>query len=148
MPDDEARPVPKPKVRVLEAGVVGTLDYKIIAADEAKDLFEWLKENQYNYAGDQKTLDFYIQKKWLFTVMKIDTKQMKKDDAGNYLGEVTPTRFQFSSAQLVYPLKITQISVKDQTEALFYVAAPYNVDLPGEMTYQYQWLPMIQNPSV
>jgi hypothetical protein len=58
---------------------------------------------------------------------------------------VTPTRFQFASEKLVYPLKITQISVKDQTEALFYVQAPYKVDLPGDMTYQYQWVPMLQN---
>src|SRR5262245_53179159 len=77
--------------------------------------------------------------------MKIDTKQMKKDDKGNFLGEVSPTRFQFSSEQLVYPLKITQISVKDQTEALFYVSAPYKTDLPGDNTYQYQWVPMLQN---
>src|SRR5207244_9144813 len=64
---------------------------------------------------------------------------------GTFAGEVTPTRFQFASEQLVYPLKITQISVKDKTEALFYVQAPYKVDLPGELTYQYQWVPMIQN---
>src|SRR5262249_8093097 len=37
------------------------------------------------------------------------------------------------------------ISVKDKTEALFYVQAPYKVDLPGDLTYQYQWLPMLQN---
>src|SRR5438552_2257508 len=77
--------------------------------------------------------------------MKIDTMQMKKSKDGSYTGEVTPTRFQFTSDKLVYPLKITQLSVKDKTEALFYVQAPYKVDLPGEMTYQYQWLPMIQN---
>jgi hypothetical protein len=58
---------------------------------------------------------------------------------------VTPTRFQFASDQLIYPLKITQISVKDKTEALFYVQAPYKVDLPGDNTYQYQWVPMLQN---
>src|SRR5438552_2889470 len=33
----------KRSVRVLEAGVVGTLDYKIIVADQADDLFTWLK---------------------------------------------------------------------------------------------------------
>src|SRR5262245_2907677 len=54
----------KSSVRVLEAGVVGTLDYKVIVADQADDLFTWLKEHQYNYAGDQATLDFYIRKKW------------------------------------------------------------------------------------
>jgi hypothetical protein len=134
-----------PAVKVLEAGVVGNLDYKIIQAGRADDLFAWLKENKYSYSGDESTLDFYIKKKWLFTVMKIDTMQMKKNPDGTFAGEVTPTRFQFASEQLVYPLKITQISVKDKTEALFYVQAPYKVDLPGDLTYQYQWVPMIQN---
>jgi hypothetical protein len=77
--------------------------------------------------------------------MKIDTMQMKRRPDGSFDGEVTPTRFQFASEKLVYPLRITQLSVKDKTEALFYVQAPYKVDLPGDMTYQYQWVPMIQN---
>jgi hypothetical protein len=132
-------------VKVLEAGVVGSLDYKIITADRADDLYTWLKENQYHYAGDEATLDFYIQKKWVFTVMKIDTMQMKRNKDGTFTGEVTPTRFQFPSDRLIYPLKITQLSVKDQTEALFYVQAPFKVDLPGDFTYQYQWVPMLQN---
>ena len=70
----------KATVRVLESGVVGSLDYKIIVADDANGLFDWLKENKYSYGGDRSTLDFYIKKKWFFTVMKIDPKQMKKLD--------------------------------------------------------------------
>jgi hypothetical protein len=135
----------KPDIKILEAGVVGSLDYKIIEAGRADDLYAWLKENKYHYSGDEATLDFYVKKKWLFTVMKIDTMQMKKNKDGTFAGEVTPTRFQFASDKLVYPLKITQLSVKDRTEALFYVQAPYKTDLPGDMTYQYQWLPMLQN---
>jgi len=137
----------RPPVVVLETGVVGSLDYKIIAADRADDLFGWIKDNKYHYAGDEATLNHYIQKKWLFTVMKIDTMQMKKNKDGSFLGEVTPTRFQFSSEELVYPLKITQISVKDRTEALFYVQAPQKMDLPGDMSYQYNWVPMLQAAS-
>src|SRR5208283_1178418 len=60
-------------VKVLEAGVVGSLDYKIITAERADDLFAWLKENKYSYSGDEATLDFYVKKKWFFTTMKIDT---------------------------------------------------------------------------
>jgi len=139
------RPTNQPPrtVVVLEQGVVGSLDYKIIKAEDANDLFDWLKENKYNYSGDAETLNFYVKKKWLFTTMKIDTMQMKKNADGSFAGEVTPTRFRFASDKLVYPLKITAISVKDTTEALFYVQAPYKVDLPGDMTYQYQWLPLI-----
>jgi Uncharacterized protein conserved in bacteria (DUF2330) len=134
----------KPTVIVLEAGVVGSLDYKIIEASKADDLFTWLKDNKYSYSGDEATLNHYIQKKWLFTVMKIDTMQMKRNKDGTFDGEVTPTRFQFASDKLVYPLKITQISVREKTEALFYVQAPFKVDLPGDLTYQYTWVPMLQ----
>ncbi len=142
-----ALPEEKQAVIVLEQGVVGSLDYKIIEANRADALFAWLKANKYSYSGDEATLNFYVQKKWVFTVMKIDTMQMKKNKDGSYAGEVTPTRFQFSSDKLVYPLKITQISVKDKTEALFYVQAPFKVDLQGDMSYQYQWVPMLQAAS-
>src|SRR4051794_12040685 len=37
-------------VKVLESGVVGSLDYKVIQATQADDLFAWLKENKYQYA--------------------------------------------------------------------------------------------------
>ncbi|HEY1378306.1 MAG TPA: DUF2330 domain-containing protein [Gemmataceae bacterium] len=135
----------KPAVKVLEAGIVGSLEYKIVEAGRADDLYQWLKDNRYSYSGDEATLDFYVQKKWLFTVMKIDTAQMKKNPDGSYAGEVTPTRFRFASDKFVYPLRITRISVKDRTEALFYVQAPYKTDLEGDWTYQYQWVPMLQN---
>jgi len=129
-------------VRVLEAGVVGSLDYKIIQAVRAADLYSWLKDHRYSYAGDQSTLEFYVKKSWYFTVMKIDPLQMKKRRDGSYEGEVTPTRFTFASSKLIYPLRITQLSVKDRTEALFYIQAPEKMDLPGDLSYQYSWNPM------
>jgi hypothetical protein len=70
--------------------------------------------------------------------------QMKRNKDGTFAVEVSPTRFSFTSEKLIYPLKITQISVRDKTEALFYVQAPYKVDLPGDMTYQYMWIPSLQ----
>jgi hypothetical protein len=132
----------KHSVRVLESGIVGSLDYKIIQADRADDLYAWLKENQYSYSGDEATLDHYVKKGWTFTVMKIDTMQMKRRPDGTFDGEVTPTRFTFPSEKPVYPLRITQISVKDQTEALFYVQAPDKMDLPGDLSCEFTWTPM------
>ncbi len=129
-------------VKVLEAGVVGSLDYKIIVAEQAAGLFDWLKSNQYAYAGDESTLDHYIRKKWFFTVMKIDSKQMKKSADGSYLGEVTPTRFTFSTKECIYPLKITQLSVKESTDALFYVQAPAQMDLKGDWSWMHSYRTM------
>jgi hypothetical protein len=135
----------QPAVKVLETGVVGSLDYKIVSAARADELYAWLKANKYQYAGDEATLGFYVKKGWFFTVMKIDTLQMRRNNEGVYEGEVTPTRFRFSSDELIYPLRITQVSVKDKTEALFYVQAPYKTDLEGDQSYQYRWVPMLQS---
>jgi Uncharacterized protein conserved in bacteria (DUF2330) len=140
----EAGEPERPKVIILDAGVVGSLDYKVITAERSDDLYQWLKDNKYSYSGDEATLNHYVQKKWIFTVMKIDTMQMKRNKDGSFDGEVTPTRFSFVSEKLIYPLKITQISVREKTEALFYVQAPFKCDLPGDMTYQYTWVPMLQ----
>jgi hypothetical protein len=142
-----APPPRRPQIKIVEMGTVGSLDYKIVEAGRADDLYHWLKNNKYHYDGDQATLDHYVQKKWVFTMMKIDTLQMKKKRDGSYLGEVTPTRFQFTSEKLVYPLKITQLSVKKETEALFYVQAPDKMDLSGDATYQFQWVGMLEAAS-
>src|SRR5207237_8340745 len=53
-----------------------------------------------------------------------------------------PTRFTFPSDKPVYPQRITQNSVKDKTEALFYVQAPRKMDLPGDFSYQFSFTPM------
>ncbi len=129
-------------VRVLEAGVVGSLDYKIITAETPDGLYEWLKQNQYHYGGDEAALNHYISKKWLFTVMKIDPKQMKKSAGGSYTGEVTPTRFTFASRECIYPLRITQISVQDATDALIYVQAPAQMDLEGDLSWMHSYRQM------
>src|SRR5262245_47519998 len=93
VPPPEVRP---PAIKILETGLVGSLEYKIIEAGRADDLYQWLKDHKYNYSGDEATLNFYVEKKWVFTVMKIDTMQMKKSRDGTYTGDVTPTRFQFA----------------------------------------------------
>jgi hypothetical protein len=134
-----SRAVEKDGVTVLESGVVGSLDYKIIVAENASGLYDWLKENNYNYGGDAATLDFYLKKKWFFTVMKIDSKAMKKAADGSYQGEITPTRFTFESEQCIYPLKITQLSVKDKTDALFYVQSSKQMDLTEDLSWMHSW---------
>ncbi len=132
----------RPAVRVLERGVVGNLDYKILEADKADALFRWLKDNRYHYAGDEATLQHYIQQRWNFTVMKIDPRQMKKGPDGRFLGDITPTRFTFKSNKPIYPLRITQISVKDRTDVLLYVMARKKMDMDGNWSYQANYFSM------
>ncbi|MFO0867026.1 MAG: hypothetical protein U0744_20695 [Gemmataceae bacterium] len=121
------------------------LDWARSSAD-ADDLFARLKTTS-TATRATKPRSTSTQKKWLFTVMKIDTMQMVKEQGRTFAGEVTPTRFQFASEKFIYPLKITQISVKDKTEALFYVQAPFKCDLQGDFSYQMTWIPMLQAGS-
>jgi hypothetical protein len=130
-----AVPPRKTTVEVLGVGQVGAFNYKILAAGRADDLHNWLKDNKYD-SGDEAVLDFYIKKQWVFTVMKIDTNQMKKNHDGSFIGDIAPMRFSFQSDKLVYPLKITQDSIKDATEALFYVLAPKKLDMT-----EFSWKP-------
>jgi hypothetical protein len=132
----------RPAVRVLEGGVVGSLDYKILEADKADALFQWLKSNRYHYAGDEATLEFYVKQKWNFTVMKIDPRQMKKQPDGKYLGDVTPTRFSFHAEKPIYPLRITRISVKDNTDVLLYVMSKTKMDMDGPWSYEGNFMSM------
>src|SRR4051812_43310025 len=39
----------KDSVKVLEAGIVGSLEYKIVEAGRADDLYAWLKDHRYSY---------------------------------------------------------------------------------------------------
>lgn len=126
----------RPAVRILERGTVGSLEYKVLEADRADALYKWLKDNRYSYAGDQATLDYYVHKKWIFTVMKIDPRHMKRQANGSYLGEVTPTRFTFSVARPIYPLHITRISVKQGTDVLLYVMSQHKMDMRGDWSYE------------
>ncbi|MCI0613960.1 serine/threonine protein kinase, partial [bacterium] len=59
---------------------------------------------------------FYLRGGHQQSIHSLAVLPMKRRPDGSFDGEVTPTRFQFASEQLVYPLKITQISVKDKTE--------------------------------
>lgn len=131
-----------PPVRVLEHGIVGNLDYKILEADKADALFSWLKANKYHYGGDEATLGYYINQKWNFTVMKIDPRQMKRGADGKFIGDITPTRFTFRTEKAIYPLRITQISVKDRTDVLLYVMARKKMDMDGAWSYEQNFLSM------
>lgn len=131
----------RPSVRVLERGVVGNLDYKILEADKASALYEWLKTNKYSYKGDEATLEFYVKQHWNFTVMKIDPRQMKSAN-GRFSGDISPTRFTFKTSKPIYPLRITKISVKDRTDVLLYVMARKKMDLAGDWTYHNNFFSM------
>ena len=51
--EEDREDKPASTVKVLESGIVGTLDYKIVSAEKASDLYDWLKEHKYSFSGDE-----------------------------------------------------------------------------------------------
>lgn len=137
--------VKRPAVaRIAREGTVGILKHQTVATGKIDELYAWLKENGYDFAGAEESFKPYVAKKWYFTFVKVDPAQLARVEAS--LGTaVQPLRFTFPSEELVYPLPIDRRNVLDQMDVVFYVQAPYKVDLPGEMSYQYQWVPMLRN---
>jgi hypothetical protein len=133
-----------PAFQVVETEGVGSLNFTLLETGQADALHRWLKDRNYHVTGSAAVLDFYVQRKWPFTAVKIDTKELKRNRDGTFAGEVAPVRLEFPSEQLVYPLLILQTAVKDRTEVVFYVQAPFKADLPGDMTYQYHWVPLLE----
>ena len=130
--------------QVLEAGVVGSLDYKIIEATRADDLFTWLKDNKYSYSGDEATLE-PLHPEEMALHRHEDRHDANEAQQGRHLrrrshADALPVRLRKAglSAQDYADLRT------EKTEALFYVQAPFKVDLPGDFTYQYTWVPMLQ----
>jgi len=130
--------------RVINEGTVGTLKHQTVSADKIEELYAWLKQNDYDFAGAEETFKAYVAKKWCFTFVRIDPAQLARSD-GLHGVNVRPLRFTFSSEQLVYPLRLDQVSVRDYLDVVFYIQAPYKVDLPGELSYQYQWVALLLN---
>lgn len=141
--DEDALKRPAP-ARVLDEGTVGTLKHQSVTADKVDDLYAWLRENRYQVAGAEEDLKGYVDKKWCFTFLKIDPAQLPKGD-GTLIGEVRPIRLTFATEQFIYPLRINRVSAGDHLEVVFTIQAPYKVDLPGALSYQYQWVPMLLN---
>jgi hypothetical protein len=132
------------QARMVNEGTVGILKHQTVTADKSDELFAWLKDNGYDFAGAEEAFKAYVARKWCFTFVKIDPAQLARGD-GPLLASVRPLRFTFSSEQLIYPLRIDRASVRDYLDVVFYIQAPYKIDLPGEHSYQYQWVPMLLN---
>jgi hypothetical protein len=60
-------------ITVHSQSKVGIYDVAVLSADESGSLYDWLDVNGYNVPQEVEGLfDWYIDKKWYFTAMKID----------------------------------------------------------------------------
>lgn len=60
-------------VTVLEQKQVGIFLVTVLSSDDPKALLKWLNDNNYQVSADASAvLDYYIQKRWYFTAMRVN----------------------------------------------------------------------------
>ncbi|EKD56894.1 MAG: hypothetical protein ACD_58C00050G0002 [uncultured bacterium] len=102
----------KDAVNVVEEKQLGIYEIKILSATSASALYDWLKENNYQYPESKKyILDDYITNKWFFTTAKITTSAITEDIQTKLKqGKLSPIKLVFEATNIVYPLKISAVT--------------------------------------
>jgi hypothetical protein len=131
-------PLPKPDppyiaptVTVLASGTVGSVEWKTLRAQDAASLYDWLKANKYNFAGDEETLESYVRRYWVFTVVKANTAAAPLDKSGRQHGRVAPVQLTFKTSAPILPLAPVQGSVRGGLDTLFYIVGPNRMNVGG-----------------
>ena len=100
-------------VTVIEKKTIDMYDTTILKADNEKALFNWMKDNGYNFPEEQSyLLSDYTDNGWFFVISKIrpDLIDNEKVSGQLYDGNITPLRLTFATDKIIYPMKLTNLS--------------------------------------
>jgi len=120
-------------VTVIYEKQVGAFLAAVLQATDAGDLTKWLNDNGYRYnPADAAILGDYINRKWYFVAMKLDTTQVPPLINNWWAATTAPARltFPYDGKSLIYPLKISAISTKERSEVLVYAIGPDPMRFP------------------
>ncbi len=119
-------------VHIWEENQVGIYHTTTLSATDPNSLVEWLNDNGYAFPAEgQEILDYYVQQNWFFVAMKIQHEEII-NSSENYSGAIQPIGIMFFSDEMIYPLKISTLSVPSWgTEVLIYAFFDERVTFPG-----------------
>lgn len=127
-------------VEILKTERVGVYDIKVVKAQKVDALVEWLNENKYSYNEQDKAIfQDYIKRNWVFVTAKIIPE--KKEEFKSKENLVKPLVMVFNSKEMVYPLKLTSLAGKGETEILLYILGEHKVkaDRRFKVEYAGEW---------
>lgn len=118
-------------VDIIGQQSAGIFDTVTLSATDPDALITWLQDNDYNYsANDKDILDYYIQRGWVFTVMKLNVSD-ESAIPDYYLYNVNPILFRYSADSLLYPLRLSSINAGDRTDVVTYILSDSKMTFPG-----------------
>jgi len=103
-------------IYVVEETTVGIYNVAVIQAYKSNALNNWLSQQGYTIPiGGENIINEYINKNWYFVAAKIIPEQLEEK------GNIHPIRLTFKTSEIVYPMKITSISAKENMDVLLYI---------------------------
>jgi hypothetical protein len=133
---------PKAQVTVLHEQRVAGFDAKVLEADTAEVLTEWLKENDFEYSeAVQEWARPYVEQKWKFTALKIAGSDSDKDGEPQPSAlEASALRMSFATDRPLFPYRepdsgesAAKLGIADRLLRIF-VLAPARFDGAFETT--------------
>jgi len=127
----EEKEEPASRVEIINEQSIGGFSTVTLSAADPDALIKWLQENKYNYSvQDKDVIDYYTQRGWVFTVMKIDTASMPTT-TDYYRYNNNPVLFRYSASSLIYPIRLASINSGDKTDIVTYVLSNSKMTFPG-----------------
>jgi hypothetical protein len=129
-------------VNILETKHVDYYEVITLNATNSSELERWLNDFNYTYPKNQtNVLDFYINKGWYFTTLRINPDYQKDEETINDLvsGHPTPVKLEFESDEIVFPLKISTIEFQDPSIGKFGPAEEESIGTTRSDTNGYIW---------
>lgn len=119
-------------IDILGEQSAGMFDTVTLSADDPDALIAWLQENEYNYsANDKDILNYYIQRGWVFTAMKLKGSSEFDIPDYYYRYDINPILFRYSADSLIYPLRLSSINAGDRTDVVTYILSDNKMTFPG-----------------
>jgi hypothetical protein len=123
----------KERADVLKDATVGIYDVKVISADGAEKILNWLRDNHFSFdPADANVFEQYVKKRWCFVTAKVNRNADSNLPRFDVQGLTAPLIVRFDSKQLVYPMALTA-AASDRTELLLYVLADHKVNCSANL---------------
>jgi hypothetical protein len=120
-----------PGVTLWEKFQVEGYEVVTISAADSGNFSRWLSDNGFlvsEGAGD--IISFYTEKNWKFAAVKVRTQKEAgaAQASGEEAEELRPLRLTFPCEKIVYPLRISAVSTREEAEVLLFVISDHRVE--------------------
>lgn len=125
-------------IEIVKSSKVGIYETKVVRADSAENLLQWLRENSFSFdPKDAKAIQSHIDRKWCFVTAKVDASISSANRAHISRKLLAPLILTFPTPRPVYPTALTATG-GHSTEILIYLASKGPMKTEAPLTLRYR----------